>query len=383
MIIRSAISEAGLLAWGALAAVSFYYFILVLMFRWHSERTVVTRYEPPAGISPSMAAYLCQDGECERAFAVGIISLASRRYLRVYASGEQFRIIKIRDADSAIPADETALLSALFPKHNADCAFGGTDPGSLEQALNRFREVMSASAQPGLLSRHTVLWGMGLICSGMYLPLLASSFHTGAPIASLIYLSIWVLLGVVCLIAALRVWPATLRKIISRLPGVNQPRVRFKYSDANPIFLTMSACAGFGLLAAETSATFGALVGMTVVIVWIARQLLDVPTRKGRRVLAELRDFKEFLMRTEADKLSRGVQVRDGQLQFENYSAYAVALEVERGWGEEFATQLMQTVEFDHAYSFSPPPIDIDAAVPQDHFLQLNLRRKQEPSEKT
>lgn len=86
---------------------------------------------------------------------------------------------------------------------------------------------------------------------------------------------------------------------------------------------------------------------------------------------------------TEADKLSRGVQVRDGQLQFENYSAYAVALEVERGWGEEFATQLMQTVEFDHAYSFSLPPIDIDAAVPQDHFLQLNLRRKQEPSEKT
>lgn len=146
MIIRSAISEAGLLAWGALAAVSLYYFILVLMFRWHSERAVVTRYEPPAGISPSTAAYLCQDGECERAFAAGIISLAARRYLRVYASGEQFRIIKIRDADSAIPADETALLSALFPKHNANCAFGGTDPGSLEQALNRFREVMSAIA---------------------------------------------------------------------------------------------------------------------------------------------------------------------------------------------------------------------------------------------
>jgi predicted membrane protein DUF2207 len=386
VITSSAISEARFLAWGSLGVVSCYYVALSIAFRWHSKSVVVTRYEPPRGISPSMAAYLIQNGECQRAFAARIISLAARGYLGIYASGEQFHVAKVHDAAVSVPEEESALLSALFPGQVEDCEFGGTDPGSLQQALNKFREAMDGIAWPELLSQHSIFWLMGIIYSLVYVPLFAYetmlSFPIRTPIASLVYLCIWIGMGAACLIAALRLWPTTFRKIVSRLPGINQPRIRFKYSDANPIFLTLSALAGFGLLAAETSVNFAGLIGMIVIIGSASRHFLEVPTRKGKVVLSELRNFREFLMRTEADRLSRGIQAQDGQLQFEKYSAYAVALDIERGWGEEFATQLMQAFEFDHAYSFSFLPLALNTSLPEDHFLQLNLQRVQEPGEK-
>lgn len=333
-----------------------------------------------------MAAYLCQDGECERAFAAGIISLAAQGYLRIYASGEQFRVVKVGAADHALAAEEAGLLAALFPANSADCEFSGIDPGSLEHALSDFEEAINGIACPDLLSQHTIFWIMGIAFSLMYVPLFASETlsvsRAGTPLASLLYLCIWIVLGAVCLVAALRLWPATLRKVISRLPGINRPRVRFKYSDAIPIFLTMSACLGFGLLAAETSAIFACLIGMIIIIGSISRHLLEVPTREGRMVLAELRDFKEFLMRTEADRLSRAAQSQEGQLLFEKYSAYAVAMEIERGCGEEFASELIQTLEFDRAYSFNFLPEGLDEGGPSGHFLQLNLRREPENMER-
>jgi hypothetical protein len=379
VIISSDISEASSLAWGALGLVSCYDVILIVVLRWHTDRVQITRYEPPAGISPSMAAYLRQSGECERAFAAGIISLAAQGYVRIDASVGQFRVARVRDADNSIPEEESALLLALFPKNDADdCEFGGTDPGRLEQVLGKFQEAVDDLACPDLLSPHTTCWIMGIAYSLAYVPTFAwaalSASHGSLSIGPLLYSCVWVALGAVCLIAALRLWPVTLRKIMSRLPGVTRPRPRFKYGDANPVFLTISALFGFGLLASQTSANFASLIAVIVVISSTSRPLLEVPTRKGREVLSELRDFREFLMRTEADRLSRKDHAQGSPLSFEKFSAYAVALEIGRGMSEDFATQLIQALEFDHAYSFSFLPSRLDTGVAEDHFLQLNLR---------
>jgi hypothetical protein len=88
-------------------------------------------------------------------------------------------------------------------------------------------------------------------------------------------------------------------------------------------------------------------------------------------------------MRTEADRLSRKDHAQGSPLNFEKFSAYAVALEIERGMGEDFATQLMQVLEFDNAYSFSLLPSVLNTGVAENHFLQLNLRGGQESVRKS
>lgn len=348
----------------------------------------MTRYEPPAGISPSMAAYLRQGGECKRALAAGIISLAAQGYVRIDASKEQFYLLKIRDADESVCEEESALLLALFPKGSgADCAFDGADPSRLGRVLRDFQESIDGIACPDLLSPHTTCWIIGIVYSLVYVPLLAratlSASQGSLSVVASLYFCVWIALGAECLTAALRLWPVTLRKILSRMPGVSQPPLPFKYGDANPVFLTTTAVTGFCLLAIETSANFAWLIAAIVIVGSVSRHLLEAPTKKGRQILLELRDFKEFLLRTGVDRLSSENHALAAPLYFEKLSAYAVALEISRGRGEEFATLLSQALELDQAYSFRFRPLNLDPGVSASHFLQLNLRSDQEYSGKS
>ncbi|HEV2491076.1 MAG TPA: hypothetical protein VGT03_14820 [Candidatus Acidoferrales bacterium] len=318
------------------------------------------------------------NGECERAFAAGIISLAARGYVSIEASGGQFHLSKVRDADNSISEEESTLLLGLFPKHGSDdCEFSGTDPGRLQEAMRKFQKVLDDLACPDLLSPHTVCWITGIAFSLAFVPSFAWAIHSASQlslsIGVILYCSIWISIGASCLTAALRLWPATFRKIISRMPGASRSRHPFEFGDANPVFLSLSALFGFTLLATQTSANFAILIAAIVIISSASQHLLETPTRKCRKIISELQGFKEFLMRTEADRLSRAGHAPRSPLNFEKFSGYAVALEIERGMGEELATQLMQALEFDRAYSFSFLPTRMDAGVAEPHFLQLNL----------
>lgn len=382
MLIASDIPETGFLAWGALGIVSCYYVTLMVALRWDSGHIQMTQYEPPAGVSPSMAAYLNENGECGRAFAAGLISLAVQGYVNICASEGQFHIAKIRDADTSVSKEESALLLSLFPKQGRDdCEFSGIDPGRLQETLREFQEALDELMCPDLISPHTACWITGTVFSLAFLPSYAWDIHSASQssqsIGALLYFSIWIVLGAICLTSAMRLWPAVFRKIASRLPGSSYPRLPFEYGDANPVFLSISALFGFALLATQSSPNFALLIAIIVIVSSASRRLLEAPTRKGGKVLSELRGFREFLERTEVDRLSRADHTRGSPLIFEKFSGYAVALEIERGIGEELATQLMQALEFDHAYSFSFLPARLDTGVAEPHFLQLNLHGDQ------
>jgi hypothetical protein len=74
------------LAWSGVAGVCAYYAVMTVVVHWSGRRNVaVTRYEPPQGISPGVAAYLMEAGRCERAFAAALISLAAKGYIEISA----------------------------------------------------------------------------------------------------------------------------------------------------------------------------------------------------------------------------------------------------------------------------------------------------------
>jgi hypothetical protein len=76
-----------------------------------------------------------------------------------------------------------------------------------------------------------------------------------------------------------------------------------------------------------------------------------VPTSAGRKALAELRAFREFLSRADADRLSHENEPGKTPLTLEPYIPDAVALGVEHGWGKEFAANLLELLHVDLAYS--------------------------------
>jgi amino acid permease len=177
-----------------------------------------------------------------------------------------------------------------------------------------------------------------------------------------------------CFVAALRVWPATLSKLVSYMPGNRRPRFPLTWNDGISVLLTIYACVGLMFVAVLTSTKFAFVVAAAVAMNVFTRYLLNAPTSAGRKTLAELRAFREFLSRADTDRLNRENEPGQTPQTLEPYLPYAVALGVEHGWGAEFAANLLELLQVEQAYS--APHGDLLVPDNQPTVLKLFDRNK-------
>jgi hypothetical protein len=342
-------------AWVGLGIVLAYYVVLSVIFRVGTRRSInMTQYEPPQGITPAVAANLTENGRYERAFASALVALSSKGFLQLGQDEYRFSLKKLREPSGALPPEESLILISLFAGKANTYAFDSSEYSRLCEAYMEFKDVLESSVEPELISAHLPFWWVGVVFSLMAtIPVAGSmvALENGVSWASVAYFAIWILLGGSCLVAGLGVWPVTIHKLTSYLPWDDRPSRPLDLNDLIPIFLSASALAGFIFLAVLSATKFAVLLSALVILNAISRHALEAPTRAGRKVLAELRNFREFLSRTDADRLNRENQPGRTPVTLEKYSAYAVALNVEDAWGEEFVENLVELLQWDQAYS--------------------------------
>jgi hypothetical protein len=341
-------------AWGGLLLILAFDFVAGTVLKWGPRQAVrVTHYEPPRGISATIAATLVENGRCERSFATAIVSLAAKGYVKVLQEADWFSVELIRAPDSQLRPEESVVLSSLFPPGAKSYSFNNRDSSRLFEAYRDFRSTVQDIVIPEFISTHPVLWLFGLAFSLVVLePMFLSAFSLGNDFSlpSVVFMCVLILLGASCLVAALRVWPATLTKLASQIPGSRRPRRRVNLDDAIPILLTGSTLPGLAFLAVLTSTEFAVLAASAVALnVWSWHQL-TAPTAAGRKVLTELWSFREFLARADADRLDRENLPGATPHTLEPYMPYAVALSAEHGWGEEFVGNILELLQVDQAY---------------------------------
>jgi len=84
-----------------------YYALATIALRWRRKPgPVATLYEPPKDISPALAAYLFENGNCERAFAAGLVSLASKGFLKIQQNRDLFVLEKLREGKDELAPEE-------------------------------------------------------------------------------------------------------------------------------------------------------------------------------------------------------------------------------------------------------------------------------------
>jgi Predicted membrane protein (DUF2207) C-terminal domain len=339
----------------ALLVIFTFFVVLGVALRWPIQRTVrVTRYDPPQGISPAVAAFLVEGGRCERSFAAALVSLAAKGYLQISQDADWVTIEKLRDANTALPPEEASILSFLFPSSLDTYTFNASDTSRLFETYSHFRETVHDIVTPELMSTHGVLWLLGLTYSLTVLELVyfdVPGLGNGLSLASVGFLVIMIFVGGSCFIAALRVWPGTLRKLASFLPGRRHPRRPLNLNDAIPVFLTVNALFSFMFAAVLTSTKLASLAALAIALNVFSRYLLNAPTRPGRKAIADLLAFREFLSRTDANRLEYQNKPGKTPNALDAHTPYAVALSVEHGWGEEFAGNLLELLQADQAYS--------------------------------
>ena len=126
------------IAWGGLLVILAFYVGGGVALRWRPQRTVVVaRYEPPRGLSPAIAALLVENGRCERSFAVALISLATKGYVKILQKGDWFTIENLRDTDAQLPLEESTVLLALFDGDGRDASPPAYGPHRIAKNAHR------------------------------------------------------------------------------------------------------------------------------------------------------------------------------------------------------------------------------------------------------
>src|SRR5262249_3152881 len=148
------------------------------------------------------------------------------------------------------------------------------------------------------------------------------------------------------------------------------------FDDAVPVVLSFSAFLGFAFLASMTSSRFSLLVTASVLLISIFQHLLEAPTRDGIVILSQLKGFREFLSRADADRLNRENRPGNTPETLEKYSAYAVALHVEKSWGEDVVTVLLQLLQMEQAHPHIPGGM-AGTVADDGEPIQLNLGSEQ------
>jgi uncharacterized membrane protein len=241
---------------------------------------VITRYEPPAEMTPAELGTLVDGKPDMRDITATIVDLAVRGYLRIDESGSDgflglfsdkeyhFTLVKPRTEWSALKPHEVDLLESMFGSSG--------DAVSLSTLKNKFYKHL-----PGLKNL-------------LYDDLVSDGLYRGRPDrVRLLYFVGGIVLG-----ALVAVPSAAIMSGLGMQPAA-------------------------GIVA-------GILSGLVVVLFgWF----MPARTVKGTRELEKVLGFQEFLSRVESDRMDRMIRTPD---MFEKFLPYAMALGVAEKWAKAF-----------------------------------------------
>lgn len=341
-------------AWIGLVVACGYFIVAAMALRLRLPDVSVTRYGPPDGVSPALAALLWTGGRYERAFVSALVSLTAKGFIEIRQHGGSFSFRRSQLDGGSLPSEEAAVLSAACPSRGGEYAFSVSDCEHLSVAFHEFRTSLTAEAFPNLVSRHNAIWGAGILFVSLILyvqlePILRWAQATEGSVPY-VDLAVWILIGTASFVAAWRAWSATLKKLVSFLPGTRGRRLPLSATDLLPLFLTAAALAGYWFLASLTSASFALVTFVSVLVILSFRYFLQTPTEAGYKVISQLKGFREFIARADADRLNRENSPGTTPEMIERFTPYAVALNVERGWGEALAQNILELLQFDQVY---------------------------------
>jgi uncharacterized membrane protein len=326
--------------WFGVATVTLYFCVAAIALRWRPKTgTRVVRYEPPPGISPATAAYLLERGITEKPLAVALVSMAAKGYLRIEQGPSDYLLTQSK-ASIPLEPEEQIIAERVFFRGQASVRL--SQLRILPKIAFQVREFLESNLEPNLLSSHFPFFVPGFTISlwcflvvTLY-PEMQILWDHSSPVGLLFpaLLAVWFLLSTV------RTLPALIYKIESLLPG-RVHRMRFVKRDSTTLVVFLLAVASLGVMAWATSPWFALQFGSYVLVNLLGWVVLRAPTADGRAMLEQLSEFRMFLAEVDSDRVNRMNAPNATDARAEKYWGWALALDIEHSWGEQFAAGVL------------------------------------------
>jgi len=340
---------------GLLLVLLYYAVVWLRVGRAATKSSIVPLYEPPTGISPAAMRYLVRMGFDDKTFTAAILDMAVKGYLTIKEAGGTYSLKRSNAGEESLAPEESAAAAKLFLKRSKK----GDQKDKTNAGENAVSEIKLQTANHAVLSDaisamkkslHAAEEKIYFVSNQRYLipgVILSVAVVTGMVFAEtgsgrliLGFFSAW-----------LSGWSAAVALIVrqsvnlwkgARAGGSMKPRL-VKEARSTTFFAIPFVAAeiiALTVLGWLTSVVvlliLAALVGVNVVFHW----LLKAPTSAGRQLLDKIEGFRMFLRAVDADRMNRLTPPGKTPELFERYLPYAVALDSEQAWAQQFSAVL-------------------------------------------
>ena len=296
--------------------------------------TIIPRFEPPKGFTPAAARFVLQMGFDHKAFACALVEMAVKKHLVIDEEQGTFTLQRAKGGKpEALPSGE---------KKIADTLLGGSDSLELKQTnhavIQKAISALDKSLRDGFEAMHFkrnrryLLPGLGITLLVVLAILLGAREKEQAGFLG-IWLSIWTGGCYLLLIQTVNAWrTAASSGFIAKGAAVGSTLFALPFL-AGWIF-------GFVALLSATSLTSVAGLLTVLGLNLLFYHLLKAPTVQGRRVMDQLEGLKMYLSVAEKDRLNLLNPPEKTPALFEQFLPWALALDVEQEWSEQFSDLL-------------------------------------------
>jgi hypothetical protein len=311
-----------------------------------AKGNIIPLFTPPQGFSPPAVRYLMRMGYDQKAFAAAVVDMAVKGYLKIEEDDGEYTLRRTGKENSSLDDGEQRLGSTLF-QGNDVLKMKDTNHTRISEGRSALKQSLDKELNNIYFNtnRSSFLVGLGLTVLTLGAVVLTSA--NAAAIFALVWLSGW---SVACVFLAAMVY----RNWQGVGSGHHLHFGKIFTALASSLFaLPFFAGEVFGLgifslsLSVPATLAFALLVFLNALFYY----LLKAPTLTGRQVMDQVEGFKMYLSVAEKDRLNMLNPPEKTPQLFEKYLPYALALNVENEWSEQFAEVLAKAQVDGQSYS--------------------------------
>jgi uncharacterized membrane protein YgcG len=307
---------------------------------------VFPQFKLPFQMSPGQARYVMRMGYDDKAFTAAVISMGVKGYLRVDEEKGKYTLTRLKNDSAELTAEERKIAETLFAGRNS-IELKNSNATVMQSAVNQVKKTLETKCQKVYFFTNRSYYIPGLLLSILVL-VLSVLFYSKAEV---VFLTIW-----------LTAWSTGVAFLTARLAASWKNSFsggRFRIFQAGgAVFMTLFTLpflAGevFGFLALYSVASFPLVIVIAglVALNAVFMKLMKAPTAEGRKVMDALEGFKMYLSAAEAPRIKVLHPPDRTPKLFEAYLPYALALDVESQWTEQFSDVLARAGESQGGYS--------------------------------
>jgi uncharacterized membrane protein YgcG len=300
---------------------------------------IIPLYEAPQGFSPEAVRYVMRMGFDDKAFAAAVVNMAVKGYITIDEESDgEYTLTRKGNDYSGLSRGEIRIARRLF-KNGATLAIKSENHATIKESIKDLQKSLAVEYEkiyfftnkgtlvPGLIISIIALLTIVLLGRSKIL----AGFMT-------VWLSGWTAGCAMLVYNTFKAW----REAITG----NSKRI---FSFIMALFMTGFSLPflggeGFGLWIFSTATSISAVLCIFIIVMLniLFYHLMKAPTIKGRRTMDQIEGLKLYLSVAEKERLNQLNPPEKNPEIFEKFLPYALALDVEQEWCEQFAEVLAQ-----------------------------------------